>query len=120
MNPSQRAYYITKTTPISLKIDLDTTCFSILSDLRNHYNFHSLKDILVEDRFGPIELLVSMAQKKNDEYNYPFYVENSDFGHRIKKVIDTQPETIAFEVIRINANIGQGVYELSYWATAPI
>ena len=82
--------------------------------MRNHYNFHSLKDILDEDRLSPEDLLMSMSQKKNEEYNYPFYVENSDFGQRIKKVIDTLPEAIVFEVIRINANIGQGVYELSY------
>ncbi len=125
LHPDQRAYFITKMTPLSLRMNLETAYYMIKKDLREYYNF--LDNVSIKSAQGssngnikPTDLYTALSQRKDPNYNYDFYVSNSDYGKMIKKTLDNSPQIVSFGPIKIVSNIGQGIYEISYWASAPI
>ena len=123
--PNLRAYFITKVTPISLKVDFETAFFLIRKDLQAFYNYVKLPSFAVTPTAPKVpltarELLLATQQKEDQFYSYDFYVDNSDKGRQIKAFLDGDERPIIFEMIKVGSNIGQGVYEVSYWATGPI
>ena len=122
-HPDQKAYFITKMTPVSLRTDLETAYYMIKKDLKEYYNFIdniSSKSSLNGVNIKPADLLIALAQRKDPDYNQDFYVSNSDYGKMIKEILDTAPQIISYGPIKLTSNMGQGVYEISYWASAPI
>lgn len=124
-HPKQKAYLISKTTPVSLKIDLETASFLIRKDLASFYNYVDLSNIRTCKYRSPfkikaIDLLLAISQRDDPEYTHDFYCDNSDNGRQIKDFLDKAPTNLIFNIARINANQGQGVYEVSYWATGLI
>lgn len=118
--PDQKAFWIVKQTPISLKIDVATASFIIKQSLYKHYNFRDISQISTtidsSIKMTIHELLIALEQKNDPDFNHEFYVENSTRGRRIKEYIDGCPDSIIFELAKISSNIGQGVYDISYWA----
>ena len=125
-NPSrsnQKAYCITKTTPISLNTDLESANYIIRKDLEEYYHYVELSAVDLGHspcKIKVADFLKADKQRRDPDYNYDFYVDNSDYGRKLKEFLDEQPDPIIFEIRNISSNIGQGVYEISYWATKPI
>ncbi len=124
-HPDQKAFLITKSTPISLKIDLQTASFLIRQDLGDFYNYININDIRLPTLSTPIkisasDLLLACHQRDDPDYSYDFYVDNSEQGRLIRAWLDSVDKAISFEVAKITSNIGQGVYDITYWATGPI
>ncbi len=123
--PKYKAYYITKSTPISLTIDAETAYFLIMEDLYSYYNCIDITSITTKS-FGepfvlsPLDLLQAVKQRDDPCYAQDFYVDNNDKGRKIKELLDDIDDNIIFEINRISSNYGQGIYELSYWATGLI
>jgi hypothetical protein len=123
--PEIKAFYITKITPVSLRIDLSTAYTLIMNDLKEFYGF------IDEDEQGfisgegipktikTIDLLEAFQKKSEANYDRDYYLSNSDYGRKLKEIVDSS-EVIGFGPIKIGANFGQGVYEVTYWATEPI
>ena len=125
VHPEQKAYLISKTTPVSLKIDLETASFLIKKDLGSFYNYIDLTSVITRSYRNPSkikiqDLLIAISQRDDPRYTHNFYVENSDNGKKIKEYLDNAPSNLIFNIARISANQGQGVYEVSYWATGLI
>ena len=123
--PDLKAFMITKSTPISLKIDLQAAAFLINQDLKDFYNFIDLNAIELYTEVAKIkisahDLLLACKQRDDPDYSFDFYVDNSEQGRMIKTWLDSADKAISFEVARITSNIGQGVYDITYWATGPI
>lgn len=123
-HPELKGCFITKTTPVSLNIDLGTATFLIEKDLREFYGMIDLPVFtLVDDslfnikKMTPYDLLIALNQKYDTSYSHDFYVENSDYGQQVKAFLDSIQGHFIFETVKISGNIGQGVYEVSYWAT---
>ncbi len=121
----QKAYLITKTTPVSLKIDFKSAYLMISHDLQKLYHYINLERVITASyirpsQIKPADFLLAISQRDDPDYNYDFYCDNSDYGRKIKELLDDSPDEIIFEIIKLGSNIGQGVYELSYWATKPI
>ncbi len=125
VHSQQKAYAITKLTPVSLRIDLETAFFMIKNDLKEYYNYiddltceasanGSSTDIKIPD------LIAAIAQRDDPDYTHDFYLDNSDHGRYVKEFLDKQKNVVSFGPIKIWANFGQGVYEISYWASGPI
>lgn len=124
-NPNLKAYFVSKATPISLKIDFKTAYHMILCDLGKYYNYIDLERVKTlsyakPSPIKPSDLLLARIQRKEPGYKYNFYIDNSDYGRKVKEFIDESPEEIIFEISKVGSNIGLGIYEISYWATAPI
>ncbi len=123
--PDLKAYRITKTTPVSLKIDPHTANFLIMNDMRSYYNYVDLT-IPAESEYTestiikPIALLQAVVQSRDPSFKYDFYIENSEKGRKIKNLIDSHPGPIIFEIKGLSSNYGQGVYDVTYWATGVI
>ncbi len=123
--PDQKAYLITKTTPVSLKMDLETAEYLIKRDLIDFYHFIDISAIRVPDypdvlKITAHDLILACSQRNNEKYSNDFYVDNSDKGRLIKAFLDIAPQALTFDLARIIANLGQGVYDISYWSTGPI
>ncbi len=123
--PDLKAYFISKSTAVSLKIDFETAYFTILQDLKSYYNYVDISSVATPhyptpSAIKPLDLLFAITQRDDPSYNHEYYVDNSDKGRKIKELLDLSPQNLAFDIIRVNGNIGQGVYEVSYWATGPI
>lgn len=123
--PDIKAYYISRSSPYSLKIDLENAYFLIRTDLEEFYNYIDLSSANTpafpkSSALNPVDLVRAIKQRDDPAYNQEFYLDNTDAGRRLKEFVDILPETVAFGSIRINGNIGQGVYEVSYWASSPI
>ena len=124
-NPNLKAYYISKSTAVSLKIDFETAYFTILQDLKNYYHYVDISAVATPNyptlsAIKAQDLLFAITQRDDPSYNQEYYFDNSDYGRKIKELLDSSPNHIAFSIIRVNGNIGQGVYEVSYWATGPV
>ncbi len=121
--PDITAEHIIKTTPVSLKIDLLTAHTLIKSDLQEFYGFMDEQFFMtsegIKKEIKAIDLLEAFKQKieKNDDRD--FYVYNSEYGRKLKEIIDGS-EAVSFGPLKLMANMGQGVYEVAYWATEPI
>ncbi len=125
MYPDLKAYYISRSTPYSLKIDLETANFMIQKDLEEFYNFVSLQNILMTSSTKLItikvpDLLRAFIQRDDPRYTQEFYGDNSNNGRLLKEFVDSLPKAVSFAPIRVGTDIGNGVYTISYWATAPI
>lgn len=123
--PDLKAVCVTKVTPVSLHTDLQTADFIIKKDLEQHYNYFDFSSISTEtyptpSKIEALDLLLAIKQEQDSEYNFDFYVDNSDYGRKIKQFLDINKSPIVFEIIRLGSNIGQGVYEVSYWATGVV
>lgn len=124
-NPELKAYLITKITPVSLKIDFTTAYHMICHDLKKFYHYIDLERVTTASyirpsKIKPTDLLLAITQRDNPDYKFDFYCDNSDYGRKIKELLDDSPEEIIFEIVKLGGNIGQGVYEITYWATHPI
>ncbi len=122
--PEYKACYVTKTTPVSMNTDLLTAKFLIEHDLKEYYNYIDLPVFDVTDISGvnskkltKHDLLIAVKQSSDESYNSGFYVENSDYGYQVKRFMDSIEGPFIFETSKITGNIGQGVYDVSYWAT---
>ena len=121
--PDIKAEYIIKTTPVSLKIDLLTAATMIKSDLQEFYGFmdeqYFMTSAGIKKEIKAIDLLAAFKQKieKNDDRD--FYVYDSEYGRKLKEIIDSS-EALSFGPIKLSANVGQGVYEVTYWGTVPV
>lgn len=123
--PDNKAYLITKTTPYSLKIDLETVSFLVMKDLKAFYNFKDLPFFQLSPTDQAVqlshkELLQAVAEKNDPSHAYDWYVVNAEKGRQIKAFLDGDDRPITFEVVRVGSNHGQGVYEVTYWATGLI
>lgn len=123
--PNYKAYLIVKQTPISLKINLEAASFIMIQSLTKYYNYIDISKVSTASnpevlKISVHDLLKAQEQKRDSNYRYDFYVENSNDGRKIKEYLDGCPDSIIFEVAKISSNIGQGVYEISYWATGLI
>ncbi len=124
-HPEQKAYLITKTTPISLKIELQLAYFMLIKDLREYYNYIGDPILIPHPDGKQIKisiptLLTAISQRDDPLYTREFYVSNSESGVALKAYLDHIPQLISFGAIKITANIGLGVYEVTYWTSAPI
>lgn len=68
----------------------------------------------------PLDLLHAVQQRDDPCYVQDYYIDNSEKGRKIKELLDGITDNIIFEIIRISSSYGQGVYEVSYWATGLI
>lgn len=123
--PDLKAFFISRSTPYSLKIDLETVSFMIQKDLEAFYHFIPLQSVVTPSFSKPTtikvpELLRAIAQRDDPGYNYDFYGDNSNSGRMLKEFVDSLPKAVSFAPIKIGSDIGNGVYTISYWATAPI
>ena len=123
--PGYKAFCINKLTPISLKIDAETAYFLIIEDLFNFYNYLDISTVTTKSFaepsiIRPLDLLHGVQQRDDPCYSQDFYIENNDKGRKIKELLDETSDNIIFEIIRISSNYGQGVYDVSYWATGLI
>ncbi len=114
--PDQKAFVISKITPISLHVDLETAFFLIKQDLKKYYHFADIK----QTRIRPVDILKAIPQRDDPSWNEEFYVDNSEYGRQIYMFLDDVPQCFIFDIFNIRSNIGQGVYEVSYWATGII
>ena len=124
-HPVQMAYSVLKTTPYSLKIDLETACFMIMKDLKEFYNFIDLSSVSTisypqKTTITVNDFLSAIRQKEDSNFSDDYYIVDSDYGYLLKEYVDQLPNAVSFEIIKIGSNIGQGVYEVSYWSTNPI
>lgn len=121
--PEITAFYITKSTPISLKIDLYTAYTLVKKDLQEFYGFIDEQGYMsgegIPKKIKTIDLLEAFQKKSEKNYDRDYYISNSEYGRKLKEIVDSS-EAISFGPIKLNANFGQGVYEISYWATGPI
>lgn len=122
--PDIKAYYIIKTTPISLKIDLLTAFTLLKNDLQEFYAFMDEQSFIssdgLEKKIKIIDLLEAFKKKSESNYDRDYYISNSEYGRKLKEIVDNSPEAISFGPIKLSANMGQGVYEVTYWSTLPI
>ena len=122
LRPEITAFNITKTTPISLKIDLYTAYTLVKNDLHDFYGFMDEQVYMsgegIPKKIKTIDLLEAF-QNKNENYNREYYISNSEYGRKLKEIVDSS-EVISFGPLKLSANFGQGVYEVTYWATEPI
>ncbi len=120
--PKITAFYITKTTPISLKIDLYTAYTLVKKDLQEYYRFMDEQVFIsgegIQKTIKTIDLLEAF-QNKSENYNREYYVSNTEYGRKLKEIVDSS-EVISFGPLKLSSNYGQGVYEVTYWATEPI
>ena len=112
---------IVKSTPHSLKIDLETAKFLIMQDLRKYYHYIELPELGYNHRIvngrdcydwvkiNETYLLYEIPRGLNDEY--------SDRNRKVNEWWASVPDNIIFDVYAISSNIGQGNYEVTYWAT---
>ena len=125
MYPEMKAFFISRSTPYSLKIDLETVSFLIQKDLEEFYNFISLQNIVTPSFSKPATIKVpdlfrALIQRDDPDYKQDFYVDNSSRGRMLKEFVDSLPKAVSFAPIRVGSDIGNGVYTISYWATSPI
>ena len=120
--PGIKAFYITKTTPISLKIDLNTVYTMLKNDLQEFYGFMD-EQVFISGERTPKKIktidLLEAFQNKSENLNRDYYISNSEYGRMLKEIVDSS-EIISFGPLKLSANFGQGVYEVTYWATEPI
>ncbi len=123
-NPQKTAYHITKITPVSLKVDLETAYFMIIRDLTEYYNYvtplYKPSPEAASIKIQIPDIITGLAQRDDPEYKLDFYVTNSEYGESIKRFLDDRPKVLSFGPVKIGSNLGQGVYEVSYWASNPI
>ena len=118
-------YSVLKTTPYSLKIDLETVCYLITKDLTEFYNYIDLSAVSTvsypQRSSIPVnDFLNAIRQKEDSNFGDDYYIVDSDYGYMLKEYVDRLSNAVSFEIIKIGSNIGQGVYEVSYWSTSPI
>lgn len=123
--PDYKAFYVTKATPISLKIDLETASFLIKQDLMAYYNYTDISAIRTRSyptptKIRPLELLKAIGQRDDPGYTYEYYLDNSEKGRKIKQFLDHAPKSIIFDIIRIGSNYGAGIYTVTYCSTGLI
>ncbi len=123
--PELQAFAISKSTPISLKVDFETAYFLITKQLSEYYSLIDLSSVVTESYPNPsrikvLDLLRAVKQRDDPSYIYDFYIDNSDDGRKMKEFLDRAPKNFIFEVIKVAGNIGAGVYDVSYYATGPI
>ncbi len=115
--PDITAFCVIKTTPISLRIDLQTAYTLIKKDLQEFYAFIDIEgqDFISNDgihkKIRTIDLLEAFKKKRES---------NSEYGRKLKEIVDNSPEAVSFGPIKLSANWGQGVYEVTYWAAEPV
>ena len=121
--PEITAFYITKTTPISLKIDLYTAYTLVKKDLQEFYGFIDEQVYMssegIPKKIKTIDLLEAFQKKSEKNYDRDYYISNSEYGRKLKEIVDSS-EVISFGPLKLSSNYGQGVYEISYYATEPI
>ncbi|MDC7294637.1 hypothetical protein NXH67_14050 [Butyrivibrio sp. DSM 10294] len=121
--PEITAFYITKTTPISLKIDLYTAYTLVKKDLQEFYGFMDEHFFVtskgIKKEIKEIDLLAAFKQRIESNDDRDYYVYNSEYGRKLKEIVDGS-EVISFGPIKLSSNYVQGVYEASYWAAEPI
>jgi len=116
----EKAWLITLSTPHSTKLNYKNASFLIKRDLIDFYDFIdiALDDISNEKYYEPIDMLKDhrkyFIENRFDEYQK---IQNELIKKRIK-FLDAHHGNIAFEIQKISANHGQGVYEVSYWSTS--
>ncbi len=124
-HPVQMAYAVLKSTPYSLKMDLETAFFMIMKDLKEFYSFIDLSAVSTISYPQKVSIPVNdflhaIRQKEDSNYTDDYYIVDSDYGYILKEYVDQLPNAVSFEIIKIGSNIGQGVYEVSYWCTNPV
>ncbi len=121
--PDLKACFITKTTPISLKIDAETAKEMIWHDFLDFYNYIDLSRVATpsfpkQEKIETLDILRGLDQQKDEAYkDFDFFVSNDDYGRKIKELIDGTKRAFVFEITGLHGNIGLGVYEVNYLAT---
>ncbi len=122
--PDHKLFFVTKTTPVSLKVDLNTAYSMISQDLKDFYNYAEVPVALssseATSKIRVADLLLAITQKDDPTYTEEYYVDNSYYGRELKEYVDSSPRDFIFEVSRVGGNVGLGVYEVSYWGTGAV
>lgn len=118
-----RHWYMTKSTPYSIKMPVSAVSTVVVNDLKSHYHYYDWKEVLnmagspffsVKD-IDDIELYVIRKSYENERYEwiYKNLVEPRGW------VVDDKL-VLSFDMCRLSANYSTGLYEISYWSTVPI
>ncbi len=121
--PDLKACFITKTTPISLKIDAETANEMIRHDFFDFYNYVDIYKVSTSSfpkagKIDALDILRGLEQQKNEAYkDFDFFISNDEYGRKVKELIDGTKRPFVFEITGFHGNIGLGVYEVNYLAT---
>lgn len=105
----RKVWQIKKRTPYSIKIGVRDIKDIITKDLKEYYGFIEYRDtdtlLLVRDRW----------KEDENSFNYSY-----DSYEKELQIMYSTGGDFSFKLEKINANLGQGLYEIVYYATEPM
>lgn len=104
-----KVWKMKKRTPYSIKLPVNDIRMVILRDLKTHYGYIEYDD----DNF---EYLLNVREKWLTDKNVADYMSCQEEVELLK----FNEGEFAFDLHSITANLGQGLYEIEYYATEPI
>lgn len=130
-------WYVTKQTPYSIKLSLQEVLFMAKQTLKEQYTFISDVDLgkfyldsEKEKNAGKVmatrisgQWMPKAAEQWSDEVfrsERDFLVQNNDTGRALYRAFAQFEGLFIIGIAGISQNYAQGVYEISYWATAAI
>ncbi len=123
---NREAYYITLSTPYSIKIPYADVMDLLKADFRDFYNYIEIPRF-EDERGNKHKLNAKQFFKCLDELENPiwqerdFLLSNCQFGKNVKKFFSgISVDKLVFEISEISTNIAQGRYEVSYWSTGSL
>lgn len=117
------AWFITKSTPYSLKMSVKQARAMIERDLRDFYNLRDMP-VIRRNEFGYTEKL---SVRDLLDYHERFFRAKMDRSHigndAMLKALDWMDRLgglVIFDLVGLTPNYAAGCYEVRYWATMPI
>lgn len=118
----KRHWYMTKSTPYSIKMPVSAVSMVVVNDLKSHYHYYDWKEVLnmggspffsVIDIDEVEQYAVQSYGNERCEWIYKNLVEPRGW------MVDNRL-VLSFDLCRLSANYSTGLFEISYWSTAPI
>lgn len=106
----KKCWYITKRTPVTIEIDINSAILLIESQLKLYYNYVSS-----EEGEEILNMYDSVKSKNTDQNEILLMRKGIDYTNMIKNM--EEYEIISFGLFRIVKNYMEGVYDITYKAT---
>lgn len=115
-------WYMSKSTPYSIKMPVSAVSTVVVNDLKNHYHYYDWKEVVNVGgspvlSLKDIDYIERYAQNPFDNRQLEWI--HSNLVEPRRWMIDNRL-VLSFDLCRLSANYSTGLYEISYWSTEPI